>query len=83
MEALIAGENQGSEPGKGPSKCPVCRKRIKRPGNSKRDTGQVVALEIKVGMRNDKGKGRERTRSLKNQRRPSMRKDPTVQDDWD
>ena len=59
MEALIAGENQGSEPGKGPSKCPVCRKKIKRPGTSKRDLGQVVTLEIKVRKRNDKGKGKE------------------------
>ena len=59
MEALIAGENQGAEPGKGPSKCPVCRKKIKRPGTSKRDMGQVVTLEIKVKKRSDKGKGRE------------------------
>lgn len=83
MEALIAGENQGSEPGKGPSKCPVCRKRIKRPGTSKRDTGQVVPLEVKVGKKYDeKGKGKERRNSTKDQRRPSLRKSSIVQDGW-
>ena len=47
MEALIAGENQASEPGKGASKCPICRKKVKRP-KDKKDTGHVVPLEIKV-----------------------------------
>ncbi len=70
MEALIAGENQGSEPGKGPSKCPVCRKKIKRPGTTKRDVGQVVALEIKVKKR-DKGKSRA-SRDMRNQDAPIM-----------
>ena len=84
MEALIAGENQGSEPGKGPSKCPVCRKKIKRPGVSKRDTGQVVALEIKVRRRYEKGEGKERKESTKNQHATSMRRKNTVsRDNWD
>ena len=60
MEALIAGENQATEPGKGFSKCPICRKKIKRPKDNK-DAGQVVPLEIKVkkraSMAKEKGKG--------------------------
>lgn len=47
MEALIAGENQGSEPGKGSSKCPVCRKKVKRPKDSK-DTSNCIPLELKL-----------------------------------
>lgn len=56
MEALIAGENQGSEPGKGPSKCPVCRKKVKRPKDGK-DTSQCIPLEIKLSTKSGKGKG--------------------------
>lgn len=83
MEALIAGENQGSEPGKGPSKCPVCRKKIKRPGTGKREAGQVVSLEIKVKRRNDKGKGKERRGSTKSPKGTSTRKGPVLPDSWD
>ena len=72
MEALIAGENQGSEPGKGPSKCPVCRKRIKRPGTNKRDNGQVVALEIKVKKPSDKGKSKALRDSTRHQGASSL-----------
>lgn len=59
MEALIAGENQAAEPGKGPSKCPICRKKIKRPKDSK-ESGQVIPLEIKVISRQLQRKGKER-----------------------
>ncbi len=58
MEALIAGENQGSEPGKGPSKCPVCRKKVKRPKDEK-DTSQCIPLGIKLST-----KSREREREF-------------------
>ncbi|KAL9102106.1 MAG: hypothetical protein Q9163_002710 [Psora crenata] len=58
MEALIAGENQLSEPGK--AKCPICRKKVKRPKDQK-DTSNVVPLEImcrgKAGS--SKGKAKE------------------------
>ncbi|KAL8951440.1 MAG: hypothetical protein Q9222_002601 [Ikaeria aurantiellina] len=47
MEALIAGENQG-EPGKGTSKCPVCRKKVARPKEKSKDKREVIPLEIKV-----------------------------------
>ena len=61
MEALIAGENQATEPGKGASKCPICRKKIKRPKDN-REAGQVVPLEIRVKKRasmvREKGKGK-------------------------
>ena len=46
MEALIAGENQGPEPGKGPSRCPICRKKVVRPKEGK-DPKNVVPLELK------------------------------------
>ena len=83
MEALIAGENQGSEPGKGPSKCPVCRKKVKRPGSSKRNTGQVVPLEVMVKKRSDKGKGKERRGSSKDRERPPLKKVMTIRDhEW-
>jgi hypothetical protein len=64
MEALIAGENQGSEPGKIPSRCPVCRKKVvrSRPG---KEFHQVIPLEFKLMTRsaNAKGKGKEICRS--------------------
>ncbi|MCJ1224352.1 SUMO-targeted ubiquitin ligase complex subunit slx8 [Toensbergia leucococca] len=54
MEALIAGEQQGPDPGKGPSRCPVCRKKVIRPKEGK-DLHQIIPLEIKV-MTKNKGK---------------------------
>ena len=57
MEALIAGENQGAEPGKGQSKCPICRKKVKRPKDNK-DTHHVIPLEIKIVTRPRNGKGK-------------------------
>ena len=59
MEALIAGENQGSESGKGTPKCPVCRKRVLRPTDRK-DNHNVVPLSIKVKSRIIVGKGKGR-----------------------
>lgn len=60
MEALIAGEQQSSDPGKGVSKCPVCRKKIVRPKDNK-PSQQVIPLELKFLRRKnrgaDKGKG--------------------------
>lgn len=56
MEALIASEHQGPEP-KGPSKCPVCRKRVLRPREKKQNT-QCIPLEIKLGPSLSKGKER-------------------------
>ena len=50
MEALIAGENQGLEPGKGPSRCPICRKKVVRPKEGK-DPKNVVPLELKFVTR--------------------------------
>ncbi|KAL8801676.1 MAG: hypothetical protein Q9200_006868 [Gallowayella weberi] len=60
MEALIAGENQG-EPGKGTSKCPVCRKKVARPKEKSRDKREVIPIEIKVVSKRslDKGKAKE------------------------
>ena len=60
MEALIAGENQGSEPGKGTPKCPVCRKKVVRPSDHRRDAHNVVPLAIKLKSRGriNKGKGK-------------------------
>lgn len=57
MEALIAGENQGPEPGKGVPKCPVCRKKVVRPTDRK-DNHNVVPLsmKLKVKPKVDKGK---------------------------
>ncbi len=57
MEALIAGERQGPE-GKGQSKCPVCRKKVSRP-RDKKPTTQLIPLEIKLGIRLGKGKGKD------------------------
>lgn len=58
MEALIAGENQGSEPGKGIPKCPVCRKKVVRPTDHRRDNHNVVPLAMKLRSRTNKGKGK-------------------------
>ena len=58
MEALIAGENQGSEPGKGIPKCPVCRKKVVRPNDHRRDNHNVVPLAMKLKSRTNKGKGK-------------------------
>ena len=57
MEALIAGENQG-EPGKGTSKCPVCRKKVARPKEKSRDKREVIPLEIKFVTRSSLVKGK-------------------------
>ncbi|KAL8785081.1 MAG: hypothetical protein Q9213_003586 [Squamulea squamosa] len=57
MEALIAGENQG-EPGKGTSKCPVCRKKVARPKEKSRDKREVIPLEIKFVTRSSLAKGK-------------------------
>ncbi|KAL6721633.1 hypothetical protein ACLMJK_000737 [Lecanora helva] len=61
MEALIAGENQG-DAGKGIPKCPVCRKKVVRPSaTDKRVTRHdVVPLTIKLKVRSQVGKGKER-----------------------
>lgn len=63
MEALIAGENQGGELGRGSSKCPVCRKKVKRP-KDKKDTSNCIPLEIKLLTKSrtakDEGKARLR-----------------------
>ena len=59
MEALIAGENQGSEPGKGLSKCPVCRKKVLRP-TERKDNRHVVPLSMKVKKRSSVAKGKAR-----------------------
>ena len=60
MEALIAGENQGSEPGKGIPKCPVCRKKVVRPSNHGKVNHNVIPLSMKVKTKSriDKGKGK-------------------------
>lgn len=60
MEALIAGENQGSEPGKGIPKCPVCRKKVIRRVDHRRDNHNVIplAMKLKTKSRIDKGKGK-------------------------
>ena len=61
MEALIAGENQGSEPGKGIPKCPVCRKKVVRPSDHRKDRKHEVvplAMKLKTKRRVNKGKGK-------------------------
>ena len=58
MEALIAGENQGSEPGKGIPKCPVCRKKVVRPNDHRRDNHNIVPLAMKLKSTTNKGKGK-------------------------
>lgn len=57
MEALIAGEQQSLDPGKGFSKCPVCRKKVARPKDYKPSV-QVIPLEIKVRSRKSLGEGK-------------------------
>ena len=59
MEALIAGENQGSDPGKGTAKCPVCRKKIVRPKDRK-DNRQIVPLAMKFQTKGTVAKGKAR-----------------------
>lgn len=61
MEALIAGEQQATEPGKGTSKCPVCRKKVIRPKDNKPST-QVIPLEIKMMSRSALAKGKRKTK---------------------
>ncbi len=61
MEALIAGENQGSEPGRGVPKCPVCRKKVVRPQpTDKKDKHDVVPLAMMLKTRSRAGKGKGR-----------------------
>lgn len=62
MEALIAGENQGSDPGKGTPKCPVCRKKVVRPNHNvgRKFRDDVVPLAMKVRTRKRGAKGKER-----------------------
>ncbi|MCJ1284033.1 SUMO-targeted ubiquitin ligase complex subunit slx8 [Xylographa opegraphella] len=59
MEALIAGENQGPDIGKGPSRCPVCRKKVVRPREGK-DMNQLIPLEIKLLTKSAVARGKER-----------------------
>ena len=60
MEALIAGENQGAEPGKGTPKCPVCRKKVVRPSDHRKEIHNVVPLSMKLKAKSriNKGKGK-------------------------
>ncbi|MCJ1467329.1 hypothetical protein MMC07_005953 [Pseudocyphellaria aurata] len=64
MEALIVGEQQGTEPGKGVSKCPVCRKKVTRPKDNKPSI-QVIPLELKLmtksALAKQKAKASEKT----------------------
>ncbi|KAI4258558.1 MAG: hypothetical protein LQ352_001193 [Teloschistes flavicans] len=64
MEALIAGENQSNpgDPGKGTSKCPVCRKKVVRPGGKGRDRRDVIPLEIKCVTRSQLVKGKAKAK---------------------
>ena len=59
MEALIAGENQGPDPGKGPSRCPVCRKKVVR-GKDGKDNNQVIPLELKLRVKSAVAKGKQK-----------------------
>ncbi len=64
MEALIAGENQGAEPGKGIPKCPVCRKKVIRPSDHRKDHRKdnhnvvPLSMKLKTKSRINKGKGK-------------------------
>ena len=60
MEALIAGERQGNEPGKGLSRCPVCRKKVTRSEGKTKDPQQVIPLEFKFIRRSAKARGKQR-----------------------
>ncbi|KAL9580051.1 MAG: hypothetical protein Q9203_006461 [Teloschistes exilis] len=64
MEALIAGENQSNpaDPGKGTGKCPVCRKKVVRPGGKGRDRRDVIPLEIKCVTRSQVVKGKAKAK---------------------
>ncbi|MCJ1474837.1 hypothetical protein MMC13_003497 [Lambiella insularis] len=61
MEALIAGESQGPDPGKGPSRCPVCRKKVVRPKEGK-EMQQVIPLELKLLTKSAVAKGKEKAK---------------------
>ncbi|KAL8847022.1 MAG: hypothetical protein Q9221_007935 [Calogaya cf. arnoldii] len=61
MEALIAGENQG-EPGKGTSKCPVCRKKVARPREKTKDKREVISLEIMCVTKRSLAKGKAKAK---------------------
>ena len=58
MEALIAGENQSHDSGKGFSKCPICRKKVARSKPGK-DGRQVIPLELKLSTRSAKAKEKQ------------------------
>lgn len=63
MEALIQGENQAADRGKGISRCPVCRRKVVRsskPGTAKPGTSQVVLLELKLKTKSASAKGKEK-----------------------
>lgn len=47
MEALIAGEQQEVEPGKFGSRCPMCRKKVKRLKTQRDSKSDFTVLEIK------------------------------------
>ncbi|KAL9117899.1 MAG: hypothetical protein Q9187_005559 [Circinaria calcarea] len=59
MEALIAGENQGSDAGKTLSRCPICRKKVLR-GKDKKSSGMIIPLELKVRSKSTVAKGKEK-----------------------
>ena len=63
-EALIAGENQGPDPGKGPSRCPVCRKKVIRSKDGK-ESNQVIPLEFMLKRKSEVAKGKERAEHLR------------------
>ena len=63
MEALIAGEQQGLDPGKGTPKCPVCRKKVIRPRDSK-NISQLIPLEIKLMTKGDLAKGKGKGKAM-------------------
>ncbi|MCJ1259151.1 SUMO-targeted ubiquitin ligase complex subunit slx8 [Lignoscripta atroalba] len=63
MEALIAGEIQGPDPGKGLSRCPVCRKKVVRAKEGK-DPRMVIPLEIKLQGKPSSGKGKEKATAV-------------------
>ena len=62
MEALIAGEQQGPDPGKGTPKCPVCRKKVTRPKDSK-NISQLIPLEIKLMTKSNLAKANRKEKA--------------------
>jgi hypothetical protein len=60
MEALIAGENQDSANGKGPSRCPICRKKVVRAKIGGKDPNHVIPLELKLKPKSAVAKGKEK-----------------------